>query len=183
MSAELDTAIDGAVREMLDVEPRADLRARVTAELAAPRFNPAASAFRWNRVVFAAAAALVFFAVFVARRGAPIAPQPPSFARGADQYLPADGPRLASNANVSAHQPPRRQPRAARPADAPARDVVSAANEDSASVEIAPLKTIAPISIAPIAHDSIAPADIAMRPLNQITDVQIAPLTPPDRRN
>jgi hypothetical protein len=46
MSADLDKAIDRAVHEMLDVEPRADLRARVLAQLPAAGSRLPASGFR-----------------------------------------------------------------------------------------------------------------------------------------
>jgi hypothetical protein len=46
--ARFDDAIDGAVREMLDVEPPAGLRGRVLDRIHALPTNPVASAFRRN---------------------------------------------------------------------------------------------------------------------------------------
>jgi hypothetical protein len=46
MSADFDEAIDRAVREMLDVEPPADLRARVIAQLPASGSRLPAFGFR-----------------------------------------------------------------------------------------------------------------------------------------
>jgi len=181
MSADFDEAIDGAVREMLDVEPRADLRDRVVAS--ASRRNhrvSVASAFGRNRVLVCAAAAAILLAVFVARRSEPVAPQAPVVAHGDDVRLPsAIAPSPAIEVSM----------RAARNTSAPARAraTVAAAsladNSDVALAGIEPLKRIAPIAIAPITQDSIAPAGLAMSPLNPISEVQIAPLTPPDRRN
>src|SRR5689334_8104352 len=98
MSADLDKQIDRAVREMLDVEPRADLRARVVSQVTASScqlpasrslFVFVASAFRRNRVVFAAAAALLILAIVVARRSDPM-PEPPLVAQRPDLRLPVE---------------------------------------------------------------------------------------------
>jgi hypothetical protein len=59
----------------------------------------------------------------------------------------------------------------------------SYSDDDSGVAEIAPLEHIAPIRIAPIAQAGIAPAAIAMPPLNPIAEVHVAPLTPPDGRH
>ena len=182
MTDRFDEAIDRAVREMLDVEPPVDLRARVVASASMQKRAFVASAFRRNRVVLAAvAAALIVVAVFVARRGEPVAPQPPIVAHAADVRLPAPARaplRTVAVAPPSAH--------VTRPVSRGAGTVLAAAyteDDDGVVADIAPLTRIAPIRIAPIAQDSIAPADLAMPPLNPIADLQIAPLTPPDRRN
>ncbi len=180
MTDRLDDAIDHAVREMLDVEPRADLRERVVAQLAASGSQlPAsgwmtvASAFRRNLVVSAAAAALILLAVFVAHRSEPL-PEPPVVARGADVHLAPNvraydtqpGAPPVSLRSVSARAEPHRE-----------TDVTAVARTD-----IAPLTGIAPIAVTPIESERIAPADIAVRQLNTINEIQIAPLAPPDRR-
>jgi hypothetical protein len=57
--------------------------------------------------------------------------------------------------------------------------------DEEAATAISPLKTITPIAITPLGplgDDRIEPREIGVRPLTRITDVQIAPLTPPDRR-
>jgi hypothetical protein len=200
MSDRLDDAIDRAVREMLDVEPRADLRARVIARLPAsgsrlpaagfrlPAFGSlsmlVASAFRRNRVVFAAAAAAILLAIVVARRTAPL-PQAPVVARGPDRTVvpatPLRQPAIdtqPSRVTQPIVRTTRRVPRAAS-----AGTIVAAvAAEGNATTAIVPLQRIAPIEVAAIVQQNIAPAEIAVRPLNTITEVQIAPLTPPDRR-
>jgi hypothetical protein len=56
---QLDDAIDRAVREMMNVEPRGDLRARVLAELGGP---PARAAL-WPRLAFATVALVATVAV------------------------------------------------------------------------------------------------------------------------
>ena len=71
MSAEFDKAIDRAVREMLDVEPRADLQARVMDRI--DQQADVASAFRWKIWISAplAAAAVLVLAVWGPWRPAP----------------------------------------------------------------------------------------------------------------
>jgi hypothetical protein len=210
MSADFDKAIDRAVREMLDVEPRADLRERVMAQVTASGSRLPASGFRLpasgsrlpasgfrlpasgslldlvasgfsrNRVVVAAAAALIVLAVFLARRE-PVTPPAPIVAHGVDRHLPSEAAPVA--------RAPKTAPRPAAPrvvvvarAAAP-RIVVATVADNVDTTGIAPLTTITPIAAAPIEQERIAPAEIAVRPLNTITEIQIAPLTPPDRRD
>jgi hypothetical protein len=187
MPDRFDEAIDRAVREMLDVEPRADLRARVIAQLPASGSRLPAHGFRlpgsgWVLAPLAAAA-LIVLAVFIARRTEPL-PQAPQVAAAVDRRLPLEvappsvAPPLVRQAGrePNAVPPP---PRAANTGTVLAADF---AGDDHATTVIDPLKTIAPIAMRPIARDTIAPAEIAVRPLNTITEVQIAPLTPPDGR-
>jgi|SRR5262245_44630853 len=182
--ARFDEAIDRAVREMLDVEPPADLRARVMTQLTASDSRLPVSGFRLPALGWAlAAAAVILLAVVLTRRSEPL-PQAPVVA--ADRHLPAEtvtsvrtpeaAPRsVSAPIAVSVGRPPR---------TAVDRGLVVAAAvaDDNATTVIAPLKTIAPISVAPITQNAIAPAEVAVRPLNTITEIQIAPLTPPDRR-
>jgi len=186
MSADLDKldrAIDRAVREMLDVEPRADLRARVVRRIeagAGKGGSRTAPTLSWILVPFAAAA-LIALAVFVARRSEPVVLSP-VVADAPDVNLPAaTRPDLPSAIETPVGQPPAtaRDARATGPAGA--RGAVATVADD-ASVRLAPLNTITPIAVAPIEQDTIAPAEIAVRPLNTVAEIQIAPLTPPDRR-
>jgi len=181
----VDRAIDRAVREMLDVEPAADLRARVIQRIdrGHGRRAPAGASLWW--IGLAAAAAIILLALFVARPGAPGAPQAPVVAHGPDRRLPPEGtPPVAPEPSSSVRTPrlaaapaPRQTPRGA--------DVVAAANtlDNASSTTIAPLKTITPIEVTSISQDAIVPTEISVRPLTPIAEVQIAPLTPPDRRN
>jgi hypothetical protein len=184
----IDLAIDRAVREMLDVEPREDLRDRVIARLPAPNSQLPASgvrlpAFGWT-LGSLAAAAIILLAVFVARHNEPVpaqasvvaaAPERPVAPEGLPPAVPAApqqaAPRSAVTVPAEAHA-------------AAARTVGAAAyrDADSAVAAIEPLSRIAPIAMPPIVHEEIAPAEIAVRPLNAISEVQIAPMTPPDRR-
>jgi hypothetical protein len=190
MSDDLDLAIDRAVREMLDIEPPVALRANVVARIDKER----PSAFSWLRygVPLAAAAALVLvLAVMLARRSGPtvqpLTVQPPAGLHAADVRLPGPGTSLPQTRPASqmeqtlgASQHTRRAA-AFTLAVASVTGAVAGAADTTAGIE--PLKTITPIEVAPIGQASIAPEPIAVRPLNPIAEVQIAPLNPPDRRD
>jgi len=70
-------------------------------------------------------------------------------------------------------------------ASGPSTGAASAASTDTdqGASSIDPLKAITPIEVSPIAQSNITPEPIAVRPLNPIAEVQVAPLTPPDRRD
>ena len=183
----LDLAIDRAVREMLDVEPSADLRARVIARIEQPSaLSSELSAFSWLRygvpVAVAVAAALVLvLAVTLARLHEPAA-QLPAAPQATDVRLPAPGapaqlhPAGSLAPTVAIAQQTRR-------AGASTVAVASVAGAADTTTGVEPLKTITPIEVAPIGQTSIVPEPIAVRPLNPIAEVQIAPLNPPDRRD
>jgi hypothetical protein len=200
MSADFDKAIDGAVREMLDVEAQADLRARVMAQLESGSPRPASGVRLSGRgwiLAPLAAAALILAAVFVARRSEPV-PQTPIVAQATDRHLSGEAAPARAPGPVARrdHARPVRAAAPVAPAAAPVRQgsvapappapgtVMAAdyAGDDNATTAISPLKSIAPIAITPLGDERIAPAEIAVRPLTRMTDVQIAPLTPPDRR-
>jgi hypothetical protein len=173
-----DAAIDRAVREMLDVEPGADFRARVIARLPAagarlPAAGSRVPAFGFRRfAALAAAVALIVLGVLLARRAE--APAKPRVV-AADQILPSPQPGPQDVAAVPT-----------APRSAPVRSTVAAASYvDPGGSEpgIEPLNSIGPIEVASIAPPSITPDPIGVRPLDPITEMQIAPLNPPDRRD
>jgi hypothetical protein len=191
MTDRLDEAIDHALREMLDVEPRPSLQARVMArieERQASAFSTrVASAFRRKTVWAAvAAAAVILIALVVARRNVPapaLAPTAaPSMAQANPQPVapvvpaatsPGDG--RTTRLSLPHAVPPRTAQRAV------AANVPDAANTGADDIE--PLRTIAPISVAAIAPRGIAPSPIRVAPLGVINDLQISPLTPPEGRH
>ena len=95
---------------------------------------------------------------------------------------PRTTPAIDSRPAVVARRAPRPAP-AATPR--PDRVVAAASFEpaEPAGPEIAPLKSIEPIRVAPVAHDTIAPDAITVRALNPMNELQIAPLTPPGGRD
>jgi hypothetical protein len=181
--SKFDSEIDRAVREMLDVEPAADLRGRVLA-----RIDPdsVASAFRrkdqfrrkivWGAAPLAAAAVIILAVLAPWRQPSPpvITPAPPSIARVEPKpVVPImEAARPAS--------PPVQRP-ASRGIEE--RIVVAAVAPADDADAIDPLSPIAPITVAPVRPADIAPKEIAISPLTPITELQIAPLSPPDRRN
>jgi hypothetical protein len=172
----IDTAIDRAVREMLDVEPPADLRAKVIARLDAP----GGFAFGWKLfirlLIPIAAAAIVIVAVALARRAeAPVKLR----SVATDQVLPSPQPGPQNVASVPT--PTRSLPVAAR--STVTATVAAALGPETSATGIEPLNTISPIEVAPITPRSITPDPIGVRPLDPITEMQIAPLNPPDRRD
>jgi hypothetical protein len=193
MSGDVDKAIDRAVREMLDAEPRADLRARVVARIDAQSssLQPPAAGFQLPAFSFgfaavsAAAALVVLVLVLVLERRAEPPAQAPVIARTGTQQPAATRPsaqptdQRATPIDVSAATAQGHLAPGVRAALVTA--AVTAPDEQTSAIE--PLGTITPIDMAPIAQSSIAPGPIAVRPLTTITDMQIAPLSPPDGRN
>lgn len=187
MSADLDKAIDHAVRDMLDVEPPADLRAKVTARIE-ERSRPSVfdlpffdfSMVRLGALI--AAVALLVLAITLVRRSEPIA-QAPSIAHAGDQQLPADAPAREPVDVRAAQQPIVPAPRTRTARAAAPRAYPASTGTTNAGLAIDPLATISPIEVASIAPSSITPEPIGVRPLNPISEVQIAPLNPPDGRD
>ena len=191
-----DAAIEGAVREMLDVEPPANLRARVVAEIAASGSRLPASRFRLPASGWVlgslAAAVLIVLAVFIARRSEPL-PQAPAVAAAVDRYLPAEGPVTPAEepATPAAAPAPREMgPRttvahATKPSTGVEASVTvfAASVAENATTEIRPLRTLGTIEIAPIGQRSIAPDPLTLTPLTPIAEMQIAPITSPGRRH
>ena len=193
-------AIDRAVREMLDVEPPAGLRGRVLDRLDARSTNPVASAFWgaealakaarrnfWVAGPIAAAAILVLAVLLQGRAPAPPAatPSAPSVARVETPRV-VQTPRLVPVRGVAENPEPPRTASITQPAPRRIEDrlvVATVAAADDATSQIDPLAAIAPIAVAGTHPEAIAPKQIAISPLTPITELQIAPLSPPDRRN
>jgi hypothetical protein len=189
MSADFDKAIDDAVREMLAVEPPADLRERVIGRLPAAGFRLPAFGFRLPASGWVlgsmAAVAIIVLAVFVVRRGEPVPPQASVFARAVDRHLPSELRARPTAPAISSSAPSARPVVSVSVPGGLTRgggvQATSVPDADS-SAALAPLPSITPISVMPIVESRIAPPEIAVRSLTPISEMQIAPLTPPDRR-
>ena len=202
--ARIDAAIDGAVREMLDVEQRAGFRGRVLRRIEGDSL--AGSAFRRKILLFGvplAAAAVLILAVLLPRmreQDAPPAPvtttvntqpqkpvvAPPTTPTAPDpRTSPSIEPRTTGSIEPRRGVVARRAPQPASESTPRPDRVVAASFEpaEAAGPEIAPLKSIEPIRVAPIADHTIAPDAITVRALNPMNEVRIAPLTPPGGRN
>jgi len=187
-----DLAIDLAVREMLDVEPAADLRARVIARIA-PHDAGQLSASSWFSVlgsgfsvlrfgVLVGAAALLVLLVILVRRVE--SPTPRAVVADAAGRVSVE-PATPAIEHPVPRQPVESSKRTAVASVPMPERVAYAASIDAtnAAPGIDPLTRITPIEVAPIAQTSITPAPIGVRPLTPIPEMQIAPLNPPDGRN
>jgi hypothetical protein len=181
MSADLDKAIDRAVREMLDVEPPAGLRGRVMARLESPKRHGAWWIWMVGPVAVAAA---VLLAVNLWPRHQPQV-QTPAVARGGDVYLAGETARRSTPPPSAPTVVARDGARGAQGHIGTAAQprMVAAASLPGGETGIDPLDPIVPIAVATISPEGIAPAAIDINPLKPIDAVQIAPLTPPDGRH
>jgi hypothetical protein len=178
---DVDRAIDLAVREMLDVEPRADLPARVIEHIARPR-----RAFNWTWVAMpAAVAVVVVLAVVLWQPRQPLVSHAVTQidVRPSDRRLP---PRIARR-----EQPPRLPVRTARPRDG--RITAAVAMADDTNFSNAPptgfAVVVALAAPPPIKIDQIAPADpptvsrLAVAPLHlPALELNALSDSPPERR-
>jgi hypothetical protein len=180
---ELDTAIDCAVRELMDVDADAAFRGRVAARLEErPRRTVS------MRLIGAIAAAVVLTALWLQQP--PVTTPAPDVAR-VDEQLPAPLPTLERGL---VRPEPRSQtavPRVAaavpsRPQPIPEGRLVAAAADASstaAAPALAAIVAIEAIEVEPIAPAGIATPEIVIAPLSPITDLQISPLEPRTARN
>ena len=191
----LDRAIDGAVRELLDVEPPAGLRGRVLASI-----DPVASAFRrkhgfsrkilWTAVPLAAAAALVLALLLPRTESQPQAPatvanNPPAGVETAPPRV--DTPRVTETARTQPARPRREERRVARPevmavAASADTDVIFGASPDFPRVNAL---SIPPLTVPTVRTvSSVAPPrELTLDPIAAPAPLGIEPLslTPPSR--
>jgi hypothetical protein len=176
-SGRLDAAIDRAVREMLDVEPPAGLRGRVLDRIE----NPGSRGWSWTWIAgpLVAAAMVILLVLAPWRHAAPVVPAAvPVIAR----VEPAPAVRA-----VARPRPPEGAGRAPR---SPVRDRRAQPRVEAASIAVAevaeaiePLSPIAPVSVPVMTQADIKPTEIGVARLTPVVELQIAPLSPPDRRN
>lgn len=170
----LDAAIDLAVREMLDVEPRPDCRARVIDEIERRR-HP----FNWTWVMAPiAAAAVLILAVMLWRPAAT-----PERRQTSDIVLrpPAVSHQPASTTTAA---PP--LVRVARTVDAQRRVTAAAfvpPEEPRPTIALEPLPPIDAISVEPVTLQAIDTQRIGPAPLMAIAEIEIEPVNPSGGRN
>jgi hypothetical protein len=174
---QIDHAIDRAVREMMQVDPRPGMRARVIARVSRPepRTNP------WMRITAAGSlvAALLFVTIMLGR------PEP---APGPTPTTIAEAPRSAPQQPVATpltqpeRAPVRRVPRQAAPPLAESR-LVQAASFEAAepfepSVTIDPIAPIEAIQVTELTTKAIDSTEITIPPI-PVATIDVAPLPPP----
>jgi hypothetical protein len=175
---EIDTAIDRAVRDLMNVDADSAFRARVTARLERPARRT------WvPRLVTAVVTAAAIIAALIWLRPSPVNAPESTAALETTRPAPVVSPLVRRS---GLPQPPvRRVGRpaartiapAASPGDIPPGVIVATAFETPLGA-LAPLRPLEAIEIAPIAQTRIAPADIVVAELSPIAELQIPQLEP-----
>lgn len=174
MRADLDQEIDRAVREMLDAEPRPDLRARVLERIVHP--HPHTHPLRWVVLPIAAAALLLLFVVAPWRTGQKAAPAVASTSLA--NIVPAIDAPLSANVNRPAKTLGETR-RVARETQALRADP----NGPPVTVAVAPLEPLDAIQVPPVALTRLDGQPIAIAPLASIEQIEIQPVAPPEERD
>jgi hypothetical protein len=176
---EIDTAIDRAVRDLMDVDTDAAFRARVTARLHRPARRLLVPRLLAGALTAATVAAALVWIMRPSSSDAPPSapragiasptPAAPSQTPSAASDLPTPRPGPQPTTSASA-------PRAA--ATPIPRGTIVAATAEAAANRIDPLTAIDPIEVEPISQMSIVPSEIVVAPLTPISEMQISPLDP-----
>ena len=179
---EIDTAIDRAVRDLMDVDTDAAFRARVTARLQ----RPARRQLLRPLAAVALSAAAIAAAFVWMRPSSPAVPASTPVAEISGPGTAAPPPTMAGS-NRGSTLPstgPRTQARARRMTTGPIpRGAVVATVAEAPAGSIAPLTAIDPIDVEPISQTLIAPSEIVVEPLSPISELQISPLEPRTARD
>jgi hypothetical protein len=178
----IDTVIDRAVRDLMDVDTDAAFRVRVTARLR----RPARRMFAGRLLAAALTAAAVIAVLAWIRPSAPRAPAPtPAAAEGgtrktAPLQAASPGPnRAAVPANLQ--RGAWKMPRLAGATIPPGRVVATVADAPANGIE--PLEAIDAIEVDALSQSPIAPSDIVVSALSPISEMQISPLEPRPARD
>jgi hypothetical protein len=184
---DIDSAIDRAIRETMSVDTDAAFRVRVMERLEIRDGRTAG----WPRaaVAFGLTAAVLAAIIFVQTRepgrpdpaSAPPVAAAPAGAAGKSGAIPADQRPGQVSASLPAPRPTDGRP--AGPRGAGRTISATMAPDPESSVEIAPLARLEPIEVIPLEQSTIAPAAIEIAALTPITEVQVAPLSPPSERD
>jgi hypothetical protein len=178
---QINQAIDRAIRELLDVDPRPDLRARVLAGIERQAAPHGGWSLRLLGPIAAAAVVILALVLRLPSRHVPVAPvqstriESPAVQRPTEPVRPLAAEREPPRERVARTGP-------ARPVRSNTR-VAVAMIADAPGATIAPLESITPIRVAAVTQSDITPQPISIEPLAPIAQVQIAPLTPPDGRH
>jgi hypothetical protein len=180
----MDTAIDRAVRDLMDVDTDAAFRARVTARLQRPARR---MLLRPGVTATLTAAAVAVVVVWMRPSSSPV----PASAPVAALTSPAPAAPLQTDSAASRRPAPSSpQPRAPatvrREIATPRVErgaIVAAAIAEAGASGIHPLIAIDPIEVEPISQTPIEPSEIVVAPLSPISDVQISPLEPRTARD
>jgi hypothetical protein len=176
---ETDAAIDRAVREIMSVEPRTDMRQRVLARL---NDRPART-LTLPRLAMASAMAGIAIVILILSSRPGERAAPPTVVKGP---APAAQPRDMPPAREVVRDDPEKKPRLVTPdVRQPETARVHAASLDEKeheplelTVDVEPLESIDPIQIAPVQTPVVATTEVTVKPLT-MENIAIAPLPPP----
>jgi hypothetical protein len=187
----LDEAIDRAVREMTNVEPRPGFERRVMARLDRPARPP----FAWPRLAITAGVVAAIVVLALVLRDGRVAPVPPDSGSVVSSETPsAQPPRVAPVPTITRPRPSTVQTNRTvpRPRRSPSDRAVAAASVD---VDAAPMDEAlmgeSPIAIVSALEPprALAVENIEQRPVNvpdigmpaiDIAQLNVQPLQPPD---
>ena len=167
---DFDQAIDRAVREMLDVEPRSGLRARVLERIAELRPR---SPLRWAIVPIAAAALLMLILSapwWTSQKAAPVI---------ASTSLATVVPSVHASSPSAVSRPATMRAGAPREAKA----LRAEPNAPSMTVAVAPLEALDGINVPPVAVARLDAQQVTVAPLAPIEQIEIEPVGSPEGRN
>lgn len=184
---EIDTAIDRAVRDLMNVDADAAFLARVAERLERPAARPTR---RWLLAVPAAAVIiLIALAWMRSSPDAPVGPAPVArvAAPAGTAPLPQAGDGLAPSSMTPSPAPPARRSsrRAAMAPIVPGAIVATVAEavEITMTAIAPPLTALDSIEVEPIGQTPVATAEIVVAPLSPIPEVQVSPLEPRTARD
>jgi hypothetical protein len=178
----IDAAIDFTVRELMDVDPPADLRARVINRIERPGasvgrvFGPG---FKWTWIVApVAAAAVLVIAVMLYRPEKPRTPQRSS----SDVVLRTPETPAETAATIRSPAP---LVRLARHATEPSRGrrTLVPAEAVRPAIQLEPLRPIDAIAVAPVAVSSLDTPGIGVPALAAIAQIELEPVNLSGERN
>ena len=178
---EMDTAIDRAVRDLMDVDTDAAFRALVTERLHRPVRRV------WAPQLAAGAVAMLAIVVVLIWFSAPRpATRTEGTAARTERAVPSQAPGVPdSNSEPAVPPSMTRLAKSTRKMAAPSipRDALVAAVAELPFTSVTPLPAIDPISVEPIANTPITPSEIVVAPLSPIAEVEISPLEPRTARD
>jgi hypothetical protein len=169
-----DDAIDAVARAMTNVEPRADLRARVLAEIDTGRERRVP--WTWIAVPVAAAAVILLAITLLplmrspGRTPAGTAPIQRTVESSPTPRAPASVARIENPATA------RTVTRARTTRDAVVRDAGIIVEPPHGTVVVEALPAHEPISVAPVERPAVRFADVTVVPLADLAPIEVEPL-------
>jgi len=169
-----DRVIDAVAKAMTDVEPHADLRARVMARIDEPRRRRVA----WTWIVgpVAAAALVVLAIVLPPLMRTRSSPPTPVRTMPIERTVASPTRDVPTPIGAIAPVPPVAPARHARARTAAVRDSGIVVEPPHGGVVVEALQAHEPISIAPVQRPAVRVADVTVAPLAELAPLEVEPL-------